>query len=411
MSNFYKIIILLVLPALSFGFCLNAIAETSNTSILSNTTAVKETLYINDGISFSCNLRRLNHIKLGMENYLNTFGISKSLVVEKIDSLNNVLTFTLNTPKEDSDTLQLKFRPEYAIRNSIVQLPTKNGEMKNVETVSKKEILIALLQHGRLTEFSGKSCDIQALKEQVNIRQNIVAWTENLDWNWPNGGSAKWNEKYWNKGTPLQNVKLYAAFNDIFRNYKKYAVGCYTATKIIMAQGVIDYYHRIKHNELERQLVEKHLASDHEPLIDVEPGEMWFFEKDFDPEKLKHPGKILKLQHNVATRNFVPGDWVYILNNDPKSSQKTGYEGSNAIYLGRNRFDDYYNDNNHFYTYEQKLDEVYQWRNGVFSRSRDSAKIKSLSKQDYEQQGKSPSEGGLVLNFRVFPISFSKFNS
>ena len=87
---------------------------------------------------------------------------------------------------------------------------------------SKKEILIALLQHGRLTEFSGKSCDVRALKEQVNIRQNIVAWTENLDWNWPDGRIAKWNVKYWNKGTPLQNVKLYDALNDVFMTHKKY---------------------------------------------------------------------------------------------------------------------------------------------------------------------------------------------
>jgi hypothetical protein len=217
--------------------------------------------------------------------------------------------------------------------------------------------------------------------------------------------------KYWHKGTPLPNVKLYDAFNDAFINQRKYSVGCYTATKLIMAQGILDYYHRVKQNKLEQREVEKHLISDHEPLVDVEPGEMWSFEKEFDSEKLTHPGKILHLQRNVAPRNFVPGDWVYLVNNDPKSSQKIGYEGSNAIYLGRNKFDDYYNDNNHFYTYEQKLREVYQWRYGVFSRSRDSAKIKPLTRQDYEQQGNSPTKGGLVLDFRVFPFSFSNFDS
>jgi hypothetical protein len=345
-----------------------------------------------------------------MATYLNSLDIPTRLVETKVDTLNGLITFTLNTPKDDFDTLQLNLRPEYALQNTIVQLPGENGVTKNVETVSKKEILLALLQHGRLTEFSGKNCDIRALKEQVNIRQNIVAWSEKLNWDWPNGGSAKWNEKYWHKGTPLPKVKLNDALNDVFKNHKKYSVGCYTATKIIMTQGMLDYYRRIKHNKLELQVVEKHLVSDNEPLVNVEPGEMWSFEKDFDSGKLAHPGKILQLQHNVAPRNFVPGDWVYIINNDSESSQKTGYEGSNAIYLGRNKFDDYYNDNNHFYTYEQKLDEVYQWRYGVFSRARDSAKIKPLTKQDYDQQGRPPSGGGLVLSFRVFPISFSSFD-
>jgi hypothetical protein len=153
------------------------------------------------------------------------------------------------------------------------------------------------------------------------------------------------------------------------------------------------------------------LILDQEPLVDVEPGEMWSFEKDFDTQKRTRPGKILKIQHNVAPRNFVPGDWVYILNTDSISSLKTGYEGSNAIYLGRNKFDDYYNDNNHSYTYQQKLNEVYQWRNGVFNRSRDSDKIKPLSSDDFERLGRVPSESGLVQNFRVFPISFLSLGS
>ena len=144
---------------------------------------------------------------------------------------------------------------------------------------------------------------------------------------------------------------------------------------------------------------------DKDPLVDVEPGIMWSFEKDYDPKNLTQLGKLLTIQQNIAAKNFVPGDWAYILNTDPISSQKTGYEGSNAIYLGRNKFVDYYNDNNHAYTYLEKLDEVYQWRNGVFSRSRDAAKIKPLSSDDFERLGKSPSENGLIQSFRVFPMS------
>jgi len=155
-------------------------------------------------------------------------------------------------------------------------------------------------------------------------------------------------------------------------------------------------------------LIEARLTSDQDPLVDVELGEMWSFETDFDRSKFVRPGKILQIQYGVAPKNFVPGDWVYLLNNDALSSQKTGYEGSNAIYLGRNKFVDYYNDNGHSYTYRQKLDEVYQWRNGVFSRSRDSAKIQSISGARFKQLGKPPAEGGLVQDFRVFPYFISR---
>lgn len=126
-------------------------------------------------------------------------------------------------------------------------------------------------------------------------------------------------------GTPT--VPLDDALLDAFTQQAKYAIGCYTASKLTYAHGVLDYYARV----------------------------------------LEHPAKAA-LVRGVPPRHFVPGDWAYLLNTDPVTYEKTGYEGSNAIYLGRGRFDDYYDDHNHSYTFEEKLDEVYQWRNGVFSR-------------------------------------------
>ena len=89
-----------------------------------------------------------------------------------------------------------------------------------------------------------------------------------------------------------------------------------------------------------------------------------------------------------------------------RSILRTGREGSNPIYLGRNKFADYFNDNDHAYTYQQKADEVYQWRNGVFSRSRDFAKIKPLSPPDMERLSRTPEEGGILRDIRVFPYFF-----
>jgi hypothetical protein len=285
-------------------------------------------------------------------------------------------------------------------------LPTTKGKSRVVNTVSKKEIMLALLQHGRITTFRDKACSIEALSDHVGVRQNIVAWAERLNWDWPNGGPAKWDKKYWTRGTPNPGVSLHKAVMDVFLHQDKFAMGCYTATKLVIVQGTLDYYSRVKRDPVRTLRVEEALLADGDPLVGIEPGSMWSFEKDFDTHEMEQKGKLLKIYSSIASGNFVPGDWSYILNTDPASEQKTGYEGSNAIYLGRNRFDDYYNDNNHSYTYEQKLDEVYQWRNGVFSRQRDAKKIKQLSAEEQALLGNTPDDGGLELDIRVVPKHF-----
>jgi hypothetical protein len=356
------------------------------------------------GIRFACPPGKLATLASGMDGYLSELKIPSDLVVQSRG--NGTLLYTLNTPPTDTITLDFHARPELRLHEDRVVLPAKNGKTRTISTVSKKEILLALLQHGRLTEFSGDACDIQSLKDHVGIRQNIVSWAENLNWIWPNGGRARWNKKYWHRGTPKPEYPLHEALNDIFLNQSRYAIGCYTASKIVMLQGVLDYFSRIKKDVTQLKPLETRLVADGEPLIDIEPGKMWSFEQDFDAGKLGRVGKLLKMQYGVAARNFVPGDWSYLVNTDPASYRKTGYEGSNAIYLGRNRFDDFYNDHQHSYTFEEKLDEIFQWRNGVFSRSRDFAKIKPISPQEIEQLARTPAEGGLLYDFRVFPYYF-----
>lgn len=360
-----------------------------------------------EGIRFSCAPDRIADVEAGTEDYLASMGITPDQFVKRSDFEQGVAVYTLNTPKDDFNTLKLKDRPEYAIKDQVILLPVGRGQTRKIKTVSQKEIVLALLQHGRVTSFDGGNCSVDALKEHVGIRQNIVAWAENLNWRWPNGGDAKWNAKYWRKGTPLPGVRLTKAIGDAFKHQRDYAIGCYTATKMVMVQGVLDYYRRVNKEPGRQRLIEARLEHDRDPLVDIEPGRMWSFETDFDPGELKRPGKLLQIQYGVAPRNFVPGDWIYILNTDPVSSDKTGYEGSNAIYLGRNRFDDYYDDNDHSYTYRQKLDEVYQWRNGVFSRSRDAAKIKPLTDKDYKRLSATPANGGLTIDVRVFPYIFA----
>ena len=385
--------------------CLSALPM--STSVYAQAQPRTETPSADSGIRFSCGPSHLAAIESGMDAYLSTLKIARGLVVKKSDLTQGTLLYTLNTPVDDVNTLNFKDRPELHIKDDVVTLPTQRGRTKRILTVSKKKILLALLQHGRLTEFTGVACDMAALKDHVAIRQNTVAWAENLTWVWPDGDAAQWNERYWTHGTPKPGVSLHVALNDVFTHQHKYSIGCYTATKLVVIQGVLDYYRRIKRSPAHLRLIEDRLLADNDPLVGIEPARMWDFEKDFDPQELHRPGKLLKIKHDVEPLNFVPGDWIYFLNTDPVTYEKTGYEGSNAIYLGRNKFDDYYNDNHHSYTYFQKLDEVYQWRNGVFSRSRDFAKIKPLNSKDVTRLSKRPTEGGLLKSIRVSPYFFA----
>ena len=339
-------------------------------------------------------------------NYLQALGIPAAQVSQVVDTRFGELTLALTTPPDDTRTLDFYMRPEFSISTERVRLPATNGKMRAINTVSRKEIMLALMQHGRMTTFKDKACSIEALSDHVGVRQNIVAWTEQLHLVWPNGGRAKWNTKYWNRGTPNPGVSVHAAVMDVFLHQDKYVIGCYTAAKLVIVQGTLDYYNRIKRDAGRTRRVDEALLADGDPLVGIEPGGMWSFEKDYDAQQMGHKGKLLKLHTAVAVGNFVPGDWGYILNTDPASEQKTGYEGSNAIYLGRNRFDDFYDDHNHSYTYEQKLDEVYQWRNGVFSRRRDAKKIKPLSAEKMAMLANTPASGGLQLDIRAVPRYF-----
>ena len=73
---------------------------------------------------------------------------------------------------------------------------------------------------------------------------------------WPDGGSAKWNMKYWERGTPKAGFPLHEAINDVFNNQQRYSIGCYAAAKIVMIQGLLDYYRRIKKDPALLKIVE-----------------------------------------------------------------------------------------------------------------------------------------------------------
>ena len=354
------------------------------------------------GIRFSCSPQELDRISQEMTHYLRGLQIEPDWYAEQRSA--TALTYTLRTPQEDTDTLGFIYRPEYRLASERVQLVGARRRVRAVDTVSRKEIVLALMQHGRLTELSGAACRVAALAEHVELRQNIVAWTQSVSWVWPDGGPASWNNRLWLDGTPRQLKATPEALQDAFLSPEKYGIGCYTASKLAVAQGTVDYYLRIRRDHPGRPEVLARLLSDRDPLVGIEPAAMWH--DDASEADADRPGKLVRLLHNVAPRNFVPGDWIYIVNTDSQSRSKIGYEGSNAIYLGGNRFDDYYNDNQHSYRYDEKLAEVYQWRNGVFSRHRDFARIRTISPSERMKLDLPPEQGGLVEAFRAVPYFF-----
>ncbi len=356
----------------------------------------------NGGLIFECPSDKLVQLKNDLKIYEQELSIDAS--VYEVDQGSGRLRLSLKDPSVYG-TLYLRWDPKYKISEELISLPSKNGLIE-IETVSKKEIFLALMHQGRQSVFTGNACHIDALREHVQIRQMIVAWSEHLHWSFPDGEPAQWNQRYWDKGNLQPKASLDEAMNDFFINPDKCSLGCYTATKIVIIQGILDYFRRVKKDDAMAEAIIKRLKSDDDVLVGIEPGAMWSFQKPISPEEQKRLGKLLKIQTRVAPMNFIPGDWVYFVNNDPKSSDVDGYEGSNTIYMGRASFDDFYNDNQHHYLYNEKLQNIYNWRHGVFSRSRHYERIKSLSSEQIDALSLSPEEGGFVLSNRAIPYFF-----
>ncbi len=357
---------------------------------------------VNGGLIFECGSDKLTQLSSQLRSYQQELGIDIS--VYQVQEGEGRLRVTLKDPSVYG-TLYLRWNPQYSITEERISLPSKDGLLE-VETVSQKEILLALMHEGRETVFKGDACHIEALKEHVQIRQMIVAWSEHLHWSFPDGEPAQWNQRYWDQGNLKPKASLDEAMRDFFINPDKCSLGCYTATKIVIIQGILDYFRRIKKDDAMADAIIKRLKSDDDVLVGIEPGAMWSFQKPINPEEQKRLGKLLKIQTQVAPMNFIPGDWVYFVNTDKDSSEKDGYEGSNSIYMGRALFDDFYNDNEHHYLYNEKIQNIYNWRNGVFSRSRDYQRMQTLSAEQLHQFGLSPEEGGFLLKNRAIPYFF-----
>lgn len=356
---------------------------------------------ITDGIVLKCSDTQKEKLISELTKYFDSIGVYSKYYQVKRE--NGLVNFVLNTPNNDTNTLDLYKRPEYNIRDEVVHLGTRKSKKKvrslDVVTVSKKEIALALMQHGRMTVFENEHCNSQSVEDHIGVRQNIVAWTERVEFDWPDGDDSKWNKKYWVDGNPVLKNPLHVLFNDLVKNSKKYSIYCYTATKAVIVQGILDYYNRVKPDKDILASLENILMIDNDPLVGIEPDPY------LKPEE--QIGKLLNHNLEIPKNNFIPGDWFYIRNTDLATRSRTGYEGSNSIYLGRNYLNDFYNDNNHRFIFEEKVNEVYQWRNHVFSFSRDQGLIKPLSHTELQSLFNSPDTNGVVSTRRISPDIYS----
>ncbi len=51
------------------------------------------------------------------------------------------------------------------------------------------------------------------------------------------------------------------------------AIGCYTATKLVVLQGITDYYRRVRPNDQLFKRVVQRIWQNGDPLVNVEPGD------------------------------------------------------------------------------------------------------------------------------------------
>jgi hypothetical protein len=390
-------------------------AQASQSNVAGHSTATE--MPINGGVIFKCKPHELKKIEKEMSNYLAEleFPVSALKMTKAKDGKS--ITYNLNTPPEDSDTLTLAQRPELDILPEILSYTRHDGKVIRGEVTSRKEILAALMQHGREYVLTGKRCSVEHLKDHVGVRQSIVKWGKFslMRWDFPEEWTkeGKLESKYAEMNPVVwgarkddfipKGVKPHEAIDDAFTGKFKYSIGCTTAAKLIMVQGIMDYYRNVKKDQ--KMVDYLNARANRAPLSEIDVDED-------DPARAKH-GKYLSRQYNVPGNNLIPGDWIYIKNLHEDSSNQTGYEGSNTIYMGGDLMTNFYFQTpgalhgSPYFLHEprevnlnHKLLEVWNWRKYVREDYENNPNRDFLTHDQVLALRKTPKQGGLLLDSR-----------
>lgn len=300
------------------------------------------------GIMFACKKEELPQVKEQMDAYFKELGLPPNTISIAQDEAAGTLRYGLNTPEDDTNTLDLKER--FAISDDTLEVNTKNGPQK-VVVASRKEIMAALMQHGRAFKLFGKNCSVDKLKDHVGMRQSIVAMTRlRKSWVFATGSGTSYNQDLWMPGyviRPGVSAKE-AVFDPFLGQTDRYRMACTRECSMLTAGGIFYHFDKKSPPTLDKLLE----IAKNEPFNDTDPTA--------NGTTIVEEGKYLDRQFNVPWNNLIPGDWLYIRNTDEESSNVPGEEGSNTIYLGGDRMKPPIGDTE--VNLENKIKTVYQYR-------------------------------------------------
>lgn len=347
------------------------------------------------GIVFRGRPADIAQAKTHMRTWLAALKCPTPLVVVGESPTLDEVSFTLNTPPDDSDTLTLAKRLNWPMPVEAIAFQDRNDVFQTRDLVSEAEVLAAMMQHGRAFLFAGPHCSVERLKEHVAIRRNIAYWGSRADWIFPDPYIPRYNADLWDalqdgEWTLKSGVMPHRAIADAFFGRPAYEVGCKTACQLVMSHGIFDYFAAVRPNPTLLAGIVRRMDTVH-PLTEIEAKGR--------EGVIRRPGRLTERHFSVPWNHWVPGDWGWIKNTDGSSSNEICAEGSNIIYGGGGRFVNYYADGP-FRTLDQSLKRVYGWRLGV-----DDGQIELPDDVMHRLRG-DPRSGGLLRDVRDVPKMF-----
>ncbi|HUY33520.1 MAG TPA: hypothetical protein VMV69_12285 [Pirellulales bacterium] len=349
------------------------------------------------GIVFSGSSPEISKIKADMRQLLIAMGWTTNQVQVVDAPKGDSVSYVLSSGTPDAGTFDLAKRPELALTPETVPYVDRLGQKKTMTLASKKEILATMLGRGRRFEFSGPNGSVDQLKEHIAIRQNVVYWGFRAGWIFPEHRAYQYDTaEHWepmldDDWTVKSGVKPSQAIADAFVGKSSYIIGCTSACRFVFAHGIFDYFQHVKPNPSVMAGLEASLDR-RRPFVGMAPKKS----PDGPPP---NDGLLLARHVHVPWNHWVPGDWGWIKNTDPISSDEFGSEGSNIIYAGGGIFVNYYH-NHQKKNLDQLLKRVYGWRLGLEESELD------LEAATMDLLRKDPRDGGMLRDVRDFSRIF-----
>jgi len=296
----------------------------------------------NPGVVFKCgDLVHAGKVVADMKKLLEENGVTEFVTSELTPD--GKLAYVLKLQgQEDGDTSILAEHPALKIESEEVTYSDSRGKEFTRSIVSKKEILLAMLTSGRVHTFSGKNCSVDALKEHIGARQNIVLWaTHKKDWEF--GSSAIHSRESFDEDWNLKSgADACEGLGNIFSVKERTRFGCTMACKMASLYGQIDFYNKVAPDEEKLRHFKALIAKDEWPVEQIQEYHV-----------------------EVPEKHWVPGDWGWVENTKYKSGVSgTGTQGSNVISIGGGNVAGYWISANNK-SLEQCIRGVRNWDGGA----------------------------------------------